>query len=396
VKRKIRILVIPSWYPPDGGFFFKEHSESLAGEGSRVDVLYNRVVGARKLGRIRAGDLFGLRTADENGLFVNRSVFLKIPGNERLNALRWISSTVRLFRRYHRRYGKPDVILAHSAIWAGCAAGILSEKYGIPCLITEHRGIFLMRDSLLRKQLHGFYRPLLHDAFGRADRIILVSDGMKRGIFEIDPGLEKKVKVIPNMVNGDFFSFPEKEREPDPFVFIWAGRLVPLKRVDLLIDAFTGLSAGSDRPVKLRVLGKGPEKERLEERAAELGMPVEFTGRLRREDLRTAMQEAHCFVLASEYESFGAVLIEAMATGLPVIATRCGGPESIVDAGSGYLIEPGNKDALLDAMQRMIKGYSGFNQQKIRESCLARFGSRELSVQYLDIFRELIRRTSAG
>jgi glycosyltransferase involved in cell wall biosynthesis len=391
-KNDLKILVIPSWYPPDGGFFFKEHGESIAAAGVQVDVLYNRVIGVRKLRRLRRGDLVSFRMRDENSLRVIRSWFFKLPGNEKLNAKRWISSTFRLFTRYRNRTGDPDLILAHSGIWAGCVAAMISGKYRIPYMIVEHRGIFLGRTEESRREFRSFYPSLLLEAFAGASRMVTVSGPMKAGLLKFDPGLESKIVILPNMINGDFFNLPEKERSRDPFEFIWAGRLVRMKRLDVLVSAFAELARDTDSDIRLRILGRGEERDNLQDLARKLGIQeqVEFTGRISREEVRNSYRQANCFVLTSEYESFGAVLIEAMATGLPVIATRCGGPETIVDNTNGYLFEPGNVNELKEAMARMIRDYSSFNQLQIRKKCLSRYGHHTIVKEYLKIFNEVV------
>jgi glycosyltransferase involved in cell wall biosynthesis len=391
MKKKIRILVIPSWYPPDGGYFFKEHSEALAEAGCSVDVLYNRIIGLRKLGKDGLKELQFFRERNENGLCVIRSSFFKIPGNEKINARRWISSTRRLFARYLSRSGAPDLILAHSAIWAGSAAGIIYRRYGVKYIIAEHRSFLVFSTEESKRQLTGFYRRILPPAYRHAGRIIAVSDSMRPGIREIAGDLDRRITVVPNMVNGDFFTFPDVERTADPFVFISVGRLVGFKGLDHLLRAFAGLRPTAGKEVRLRIIGRGEERASLERLAEELGISpqVEFTGRLSRAEVARAYREANCFVLPSLYEAFGVVLIEAMAAGLPVIATRSGGPESIVDQGSGYLAEPGSAEGLKHSMEQMIREYHSFDQAAIRRATLERYGHRKIAMEYLKIFQQL-------
>src|SRR4030042_748564 len=179
---------------------------------------------------------------------------------------------------------------------------------------------------------------------------------MKSGLLELFPELRNKIKVIPNMVNGDYFHFPEKPRENDPFVFLSAGRLAAVKGLDIIISAFGELLKKTDRKVFLRIAGRGELREQLEKQVQQSGLSesVTFLGRVSRDQMVQEMHGANCFVLASTYEAFGVVLIEAMSTGLPVIATRSGGPESILDESCGLLVEPGNVVELTQVMQRMI------------------------------------------
>ena len=121
-----KTLVIPSWYPPDGGQFFQDHAEALAEAGFQVDVLVNRTIGLTQLKISERSTLHRFQVSKLNGTQVVRSCYIKWPKNELLNIQRWSNSTVKLFRRYERTFGKPDLILAHSSIWAGYAASHIS------------------------------------------------------------------------------------------------------------------------------------------------------------------------------------------------------------------------------------------------------------------------------
>ena len=95
-------------------------------------------------------------------------------------------------------------------------------------------------------------------------------------------------------------------------------------------------------------------------------------------------------VLPSKYETFGVVLIESLALGRPVIATRCGGPESIVRQQDGLLIEPNDINALSLAMKSMVKNYENYNSLEIRQACIERFGSRSIAKKIINNYSEII------
>ncbi len=357
-----------------------------------MDVLYNRIIGLRKLRNVPFGELGPFRVKSENGIRVIRSWSFKFPGNEPLLAKRWISSTVRLYKKYQKQFGKPDLILAHSGIWGGCAAEQINRIYNIPYIITEHRSFLVFSTPESQKQLSPLYRKLLPGAYRNASRLVAVSTSMKPGLLELAPDIEDKITVVPNMVDGDFFSLPQPERSKDPFVFLSAGRLVKFKGLDFLLRAFAGLKNSLDVPIMLKIIGRGEERENLEALADELGIrdEVEFTGRISREEVSRGYREANCFILPSLYEAFGVVLIEAMASGLPVIATRSGGPEYIVEKHCGILTEPGNVDVLRDSMAEMIRNYDSFKQSEIREYTMAKYGNREIAREYLKIFKNCL------
>jgi glycosyltransferase involved in cell wall biosynthesis len=387
-----RILIIPSWYPPDGGYFFKEHCEAISGMGWRVDVLVNRLVGVRKMIRAGARALHRFREGEENGLHVIRCVTLKIPGNERLNIRRWAARTVRFYDRYAARYGRPGLIMTHSVTWAGYAASLIAARHRIPYLIVEHRSFFVWRTEHARRMVKPFYLPFFEQAYRNCSRLVLVSPSLLHGLKSLMPWIGEHTIVIPNMIRGDMFLPPAVPRKSDPFVFLWAGRLAHVKGVDVLLEAVRILEERTDRAFSVRLAGRGPLRKELEEMASVPGVAghVHFLGRLSRDRIQKEMQAASCFLLASRYEAFGVVLIEAMATGLPVIATRSGGPEFIVTPQDGLLVEPERAEQLADAMEKMIREYPGYSQQGIRESAMKRFGAPVVLEQYDRLFWELL------
>jgi glycosyltransferase involved in cell wall biosynthesis len=131
-----------------------------------------------------------------------------------------------------------------------------------------------------------------------------------------------------------------------------------------LLDSGTS----SDPEIVLDIVGDGPERSRLETQARELGLTerVCFRGPLDRPTVEKALWDAHAFVLPSLHETFGVVILEAMATELPVIATRCGGPEDIVTSETGRLVPPDDPSALAEALRAVQHNWSTYNPSKIR------------------------------
>jgi len=392
MKDEKRILILPSWYPPDGGYFFKEHSEALLKTGWKVDVLVNRLVGIRLLMQAGLSALRRFRVQEENGLRVIRSSYLKMPGNEKYNILGWARQCTRIYRRYEKQFGRPDLILAHSVTWAGYASYLLKQKYGIPYVIVEHRSFFVWSSREARQMVESYHVPLFKLAYDNCEKLILVSDSLRKGIESLVPSAMERSMVIPNMIREDLFLPPEKARKSEPFVFFWAGRLEHVKGVDLLLDAVKTISDKTDAVFSVRLAGKGSLREKLEQQAVVLGVSqrVVFLGRLSRKEMLKEMQEANCFVLPTRYEAFGVVLIEAMATGLPLIATRSGGPDSIVTKENGLLIERENADDLAVAMQEMMKNISAYSADEIRTQCLKRYGDTSVMEQYNQLFLRLL------
>lgn len=392
MDRTSRILIIPSWYPPDGGYFFKEHSEAIRQTGWQVDVLVIRMVGIRKLLQAGPRALLPPGTVMENGLRVQRHSYLKVPGSEKYNIRGWAAKTRRSYKRYEEQFGKPDLILAHSVTWAGYAAFLIREKYGIPYLVVEHRSFFVWSTEEARRMVKPFFLPFFEKAYRNCSQLVLVSESLRRGVEELMPWIVEKIVVIPNMIREDMFLPPPEPRKHNPFHFIWAGRLEHVKGIDLLLEAVRLVMDRTGVPFHVRLAGKGSLRTQLEQRARELGVVdrVHFLGRVSRDEMQKELQGADCFVLPSRYEAFGAVLIEAMATGLPVIATRSGGPDHIVTRECGLLVDPEHPGQLADAMEQMIQKIHEYEAWSIRTLVMERYGQTGVMESYNQQFQRVV------
>lgn len=392
MKVKHHILIIPSWYPPDGGYFFKEHSEAIAAMGWETGVLVNRVVGIRKLLQAGTSALGQYRVGDEQGLRVARAVYLKVPGSEKLNIRRWARKTARLFDRYERRFGKPDLVLCHSVTWAGVAAALIRRKQGVPYVVVEHRSFFVWSTEQARRMVRPYYLPFFERAYRDCHTVVPVSESLMTGLEELMPWIREKTRVIPNMVREDMFLPPSDPRSSSPFVFFWAGRLEHVKGLDVLLEAVKVLAGQTEKLFMVRLAGKGSLRVSLEEQCGALGIKdrVLFLGRISRTEMEKEMRAASCFVLPTRYEAFGAVLIEAMASGLPVIATRSGGPDHIVTPESGMLVDVDQPVQLARAMERMMRSYEDYNQEAIRDHALGMYGQTRVMEQYGALFKEVM------
>ncbi len=237
-----------------------------------------------------------------------------------------------------------------------------------------------------------YYRRPLLEAYSACSRIVVVSNSLLPGLKTLMPGIEAKCFAIPNMIREDMFLPPAEPRKAEAFVFLWAGRLEPVKGLDVLIEALRILKDRSVAGFTVRLAGKGSLRPVLEEqvRAAGLEQEVHFLGRLSRAGMQAEMQGANAFVLPTRYEAFGAVLIEAMATGLPVIASRSGGPEHIVDRECGLLVDAEDATQLADAMQTMLLNYESYDASRIRHQTMERYGQRRVMEAYGKLFNTVL------
>jgi glycosyltransferase involved in cell wall biosynthesis len=164
-----------------------------------------------------------------------------------------------------------------------------------------------------------------------------------------------------------------------------------LKAIRLLIDR---LPEGERGGIAFRLGGDGPNRREYQDECHGLGLDpwVTWLGFLPRAQARREFQECDAYVLASRYESFGVVLAEALASGRPLIATRCGGPETIVTPENGLLVPVGRPDELAGALHAMLREAGRYDPRVLREDFMRRF-SRPAVVERIE---EIYRRAIAG
>ncbi len=324
----MRVLVLGRGLPGPRqellGIFEFQQARALAAAGH--EVVYG-ALDIRFLHHIRP---FGVRRTDVDGVHV---VELSLPlgrlqygGGYRLVAMLWNV----LYRACVRAHGRPDVVHSHFIGWSAAAA-MGKRRHGYPLVVTEHTS-GLMAPEPPRSMLRG-----IAIAYPAADVLIAVS-----------PALQDRIRVltgreavyVPNLVNvADFAGRAPRPHAPRRIASV--GNLLPRKRMDLLVEALALASAEdpSLRDVELVIVGEGQERGRLTERIASLGLDgrVCLAGALPHPRIADLFAESDLFALASEHETFGVVLIEAMAAGLPVVSTRSGGPEGFVTKETGIL-----------------------------------------------------------
>ncbi|HJV36042.1 glycosyltransferase [Geomonas sp.] len=383
---KPHILFVPSWYPtaatPLLGIFFQEQAHALRDAGHRVGVVYADIRSPKFLSveQLIKGH-FQTTFQREEGIDVVRFHGWHPPKARRLGTQLYRLATARIVGSYIRRFGRPDLLHAQGTLWGGVAACEAARRYRIPYLVTEHSSVFS------RKLVSAWETPYLERVLASAASVLTVSGSLARELAGYRGGGE--IRVVPNAVDTSFFAPFEGSKPRTPFVFLSVANLNPNKGTDLLLKAFARSFSGRT-DVALEVGGDGPQRRSLEELAAALGISpqVRFLGALSREQVRQAMWRASVLVVSSHVETFGVVAIEAMATGLPVIATRCGGPEEIVVPGTGLLVEAGSVESLAGAMENVCQG-APFDPRHIRSYAVENFGRERLVERLALVYQQI-------
>lgn len=375
----IKILFVTRGYPtakyPLNGIFELDQAKALAKKGHQI------VYAAVDLRSLRRWRKWGYESLEHNGVKIET---INIPCGRLPKIILDLCGVIGLkllYRRIAKKYGQPDVIHSHF-IWSGYVSSKVLVNRGIPLIHTEHYS------GMHDVNLDPYYKRLGDTTYTGMDQVIAVSHSLA-GSIEKNFGI--KPIVVPNILDTDTFQYlTEFETEgKNRFKFISAGNLNPIKRMDLLIKAFAKVFNG-DREVRLEIYGDGVERHNLQILIDEKNVKeqVYLMGSVSREILAQKMQESDCFVLASESETFGVVYIEAMAAGLPVIATKCGGPEDFINDTNGILVDTDNIDKLASALVQMRSTSSKYDHKAISKEAHAHFSPSSIAQQLQDIYSD--------
>ncbi len=305
---------------------------------------------------------------------------------------RWLYATVaplialtarRAFARAVART-HASFVHVHDLYPSGAAARRLCTQARLPYVLTVH-GL----DLYSNLENPRWRREIV--AAGRGAAAIICVGSKLAADAIVDLGLDPaRVTVVPNTYDSDRYRPVSRERTAHPRL-LCVGRLSHEKGHDVLLRAFAELLSGGTRAT-LTLVGDGPERGALEALATGLGImqAVKFTGTLLDDALLAEMAEADLFVLPSRSEGFGVVLVEAMATGLPVVATRSGGPADIVGPGDGVLVDPDDVSALAGGMAEALGTLDGFDAAAIAARAAAAYSRESVGGRLLAIYEAVL------
>jgi len=386
----MKILQIPSWYLPEGGHFCLNQSMALQEAGIDVHILANVVLPWRKYKLSIFNYPIKAFFSIENNIPIYRYYSWKYPFVDIPNIRKWVAQTVKMFDRYNEEHGSPDIIHVHSSMWGGYAAALIKEKYGIPYVITEHRGIFGSKSSFAKALLKNEYKLYLEKAFSQADYIIPVSDQLTEKISEYLTN-PVPIKSISNILDTEYFSpIQRKHKGNTPFTFISVNGYYIEKGYDILLPAFDKLCKLNPN-VNLRLIGENfdyADFQKILEKVKHKEK-ISFTGEIPREGVRKELWEADAFVIASRIESQSVATLEAMSTGLPIVATSVI-PNTMITNTVGYRVEIEDVNALSEAMLQMIQNKDSFDSTEISNHVKEIAGKEAVVSQLIEVYKEVL------
>ena len=405
----MKVLIISRGVPtakaPLNGIF--EWDQALALKNANVDVAF-LALDFRKITEKR---FWGIRRYVREGI----SVFeLSLPTGVYRRALGLLQFWCKqMYKRVEKHWGKPDVLHSHF-YFMGAIAAQLPALSGVPLVHTEH-------SSKLNKPLAAISsldKKLAQKAFAAASVITVVSTAYAERLFH---NFGIKAQVVPNVLalspsgtstssvtdvcsaasapSGTFSlsvnntsTSSVTEGEPiTPFTWVSVGRLIQPKGFDTLLEAFAQ-TLKEDANQQLQIVGDGPYRGALQTKIQQLHLTdkVKLLGAMPRNKVQECLANAHAFVLLSQSETFGVSYIEAMALGLPVVATCCGGPSDFVNATNGCLVPVGDAAKAADAMCKIKAQYATYQPQQIVNEVLQKYAPASVAKQLITQYQMLL------
>lgn len=278
-----------------------------------------------------------------------------------------------------------DVVHAH---WALSAAVAYTGKvfHRRPVVAT------LQGSDIFQAVKLPFVTSLIRYILRRCDQVTVLSQALKQATVKIGVPADD-VCIIPNGVDiNNFVPLNPNCREN---VILYVGSLIHRKGVNYLIDAFCNIL--SQLPdYRLVIIGDGPAAEDLKDQVQHLGIAdfVDFHGFMSQEDVKFWMQRARLFVLPSVEEGLGVVLLEALACGTPIVASRVGGIVDVVTDDVGCLVPPADVQAFSQAIVQVLRA----NQweamsMRARERAVAHYDWDVIAGKYIAIYSRVASRS---
>ena len=297
------------------------------------------------------------RRVAEGDREVTHPRFLVIPKCAAATGFSYFAGALPTLRELARKR-RIDVLHAHCAYPDAVGVALAAALLNVPFAVTAHGSDI----NVYAEEV--FVRPQLRWALRRAGVVIAVSKALQRRIEKLVGLPSARIVHIPCAgVDSRVFAVRDREAarralalDPTGRLVVFAGQLVPIKAVQVLLTAWQILSAGGRlRATDLLVIaGGGPERRALEARAAAGAEAdkVRFLGEISQRDLALWLDAASVFCLPSRNEGTPNVVIEALASGRPVVASRVGGiPEIVMDGHNGFLVESGDAAQLASRLE---------------------------------------------
>ncbi len=323
-------------------------------------------------------------------LDVSYPVYWSVPGASRLHASAMRTSLIQRVKKLHA-VSSFDVILAAWAYPDAVAASMIGREIGIPVVWNV-----LGSDVNVLTRLPGLSTQI-KVGIAQASKVITVSDALKSRLVEIGAP-QDKITTIHNGVDGKIFTLANKTAarkslslDIDAPLIVYVGRVSHEKGPDVLLDALANLTPDSPlAKASVAIVGGGAMEPEILKKMKELNLEskVVITGMRPPSEVINWFAASDLLCLPSRREGCPNAVLEALATGRPVVASRIGGVPELLNRDNGIMIDPDNPEQLRVAMETALR--RDWNPQKLRDS-VENLSWDEVGDRYFDVLEEAVR-----
>lgn len=388
----MRVLWLASWYPnkyePYNGDFIQRHAIAVS-KVCPIDVIH--VV---QLGKDGVSDdaqevhhKAGLRELICYFRFKKWGIG---PLDKIRYNIRYLQKAKQVLLQYEKEHGRPDIIHVHVPIKAGITARKIAAQWNIPYIVSEQASYYEQAAPNRFSKRSIFFRYNAKKIFKNAAAVTNVSATLGatiKTLFRIN-----KVITVHNSADTSMFCYDGFELK-DEFIWLHVSALNHQKNIDGMLKAFSQLKA----MVKWKLVVVGPDSHEHHQLVNHLGLhhQVTFTGELSHQQVAVQMKQAHAFVLFSRHENFPCVIVESLCSGLPVVAADAGGVQEAINNSNGKVVSSENIDQLATELKNLMDNYRSFNPRKIAADAAARYNSKLIAEQFVNIYHEAVARHKA-
>lgn len=396
IKKKRHILFLPNWYPnnndPQLGIFIKKQALAMA-QFELVSVIFitksnlNEQKLSLKISKNK-------NLTEIIGYFQPAQCKIRFI-NPIINYYRYFRLLWTAFQFLKNNYVKINFIHAHIFLRPVKIAWFFRLLKRVPFLISEHWSGYYNGEF----QKKNFFHKLSCKILAKKALCLIAPSMFLKSAMIKNKVKNKRFFIVPNIIDlntdkkaGNYLQYSPCEK----------GKVVKLLTVADLVDNAKNISSvikvmasvtRKNFNVEYHIIGDGQDRNKLINLAEGydlLNKFVFFHGRKTNDEVLNYMHSVDFIVINSNVETFSVVAAEALATGKPVICTRCGGPESFLDEKCGILIDKNNEQQLSDAVFFMIRHYHRYDVNYMLERIRSQFSSEVVGKYILDIYNKLL------
>ncbi len=375
----MKILMLNYEFPPIGGGAANAHRCLLQQYAGNSDLKIDVLTSAPKPGFFKESFADNI-TIYKVGLHKKELHFWR-----KTEIIEWL---IKAKSHYRKLLRENDYDLAHA--FFGFPTGWLCYRTAdmLPYIISL-RGSDVPGEHARLKLDYKILGPVFGAIWKKAAALVAPSEGLKDRALKFLPSAE--IDVIPNGVELDRFSPAEAARKTQILRLLTVGRLSVTKRVEILIDAVEIIHREGCE-VHFTIVGGGQLQQKLKQIASQkkISNIIEFTGRINAEDMPQVYRQNDIFISASMQEGMSNAMLEAMASGLPIVTTRCEGAEELI-ADNGLVVENANAEEIAKAVRKIADDRQTYKQMAVAARTQAqKFTWNEVASQYTELYHKIL------